>query len=201
MRYQDHLILHGLAIKKHATADEVAAAVDVDPEEAREVLAVNAKAGRVAEISGKYTLLPATRIILKGDYSRHYGILRRSTVFAGAYDRFERINEDLKTLITQWQVREVAGAAIANDHSDEAYDARIVDRLGALHERFEPTMQAMVSELPRLGVYPPKFDHALERAELGDTAWVSDVKIDSYHTVWFELHEDLLLLLGRPRIE
>ena len=26
-------------------------------------------------------------------------------------------------------------------------------------------------------------------------------KIDSYHTVWFELHEDLLRMLGREREE
>lgn len=201
MRYGDHLILHGLAIKKHATPEDVAAAVDVDPADVRAVLAANVASGRVSEIAGKYTLLPATRIILKGEYSRHYGSLRRSADFLGAYDRFERVNEDLKTLITQWQVREVAGAQIPNDHSDKAYDARIIDRLGALHERFEPILHLMVAELPRLAVYPPKFDHALERAEVGDTAWVSDVKIASYHTVWFELHEDLLLLVGRARIE
>ena len=42
---------------------------------------------------------------------------------------------------------------------------------------------------------------ALERAEDGAVEWVSDAKIASYHTVWFELHEDLLRMLGREREE
>lgn len=201
MRYEDHLVLHGLAVKKHASPEDLAAAVDGDPGQVRAVLEANVASGRVTEIAGRYTLLPVTRIILKGEYSRHYASLRRSAEFVGAYDRFERVNEDLKTLITQWQVRQVAGAQIPNDHSDKAYDERIIDRLGALHERFEPILQTMARELPRLASYLPRFNHALERAELGEAAWVSDVKIDSYHTVWFELHEDLLLLVGRARIE
>ncbi len=42
---------------------------------------------------------------------------------------------------------------------------------------------------------------ALERAEGGAIEWVSDARILSYHTVWFELHEDLLRILGRQRSE
>jgi hypothetical protein len=30
---------------------------------------------------------------------------------------------------------------------------------------------------------------------------VSSPKIESYHTLWFELHEDLLRLLGKRRSE
>ena len=33
----------------------------------------------------------------------------------------------------------------------------------------------------------------------GEIDYVSGVKVGSYHTVWFELHEDLLRLLGRSR--
>jgi hypothetical protein len=33
----------------------------------------------------------------------------------------------------------------------------------------------------------------------GAIDYVSGVKVDSYHTVWFELHEDLLRMLGRSR--
>ncbi|NQV20995.1 MAG: hypothetical protein HQ511_06225, partial [Rhodospirillales bacterium] len=42
---------------------------------------------------------------------------------------------------------------------------------------------------------------ALEKAEDGETEFVSGAKVDSYHTVWFELHEDLLRILGREREE
>jgi hypothetical protein len=34
----------------------------------------------------------------------------------------------------------------------------------------------------------------------GDRDWFTKPTIDSYHTVWFELHEDLLATLGIDRI-
>lgn len=202
MRADEHLILHGLAVKKHATPDEVADAVDVDADEVRRTLAANVATGRVADLDGRYTLLPGARMIVRGEYSRHYGELRASESFAAAYEVFEKVNEDVKSLITSWQVRQLpSGEAVTNDHSDQAYDDKVIDRLGALHERFEPTLRQMSKELPRLERYAAKLDAALEKAEQGDGRWVSDVSIPSFHTVWFELHEDLLCMLGKVRID
>jgi hypothetical protein len=50
-------------------------------------------------------------------------------------------------------------------------------------------------------IYAQKLLAALEAAEDGDREWVSDVRRESYHTVWFELHEDLLRIMGRAREE
>jgi len=199
MRFEEHLVFHGLAVKKHATAEEVAAAVLLDPAFVRDVL--SSGNNRVAEVKGKFTLLPATRVIIKGEYSRHYRDLRANAAFVSAYETFEKINEDLKALITKWQVHDVGGAQVANDHSDKEYDEKIIHRLGALHERFEPVLRTMVTALPRLSIYETGLGHALEMAETGKIEWVSDVKIPSYHTLWFELHEDLLCMLGRTRCE
>ena len=33
----------------------------------------------------------------------------------------------------------------------------------------------------------------------GDHEWLTSPRIDSYHTVWMQLHEDLLLALGKNR--
>ncbi len=52
-----------------------------------------------------------------------------------------------------------------------------------------------------MAIYREKLEAALEKAEKGAIAWVSDAKIESYHTVWFELHEDLLRLMRRERSE
>lgn len=202
MKSEEHLILHGLAIKKHATAAEVADAVGESAELAKTVLDRAVNSGRVASIGDGYTLLPATRIILRGEYSRHYSAAREDPNFQAAYDDFEKINEDLKTTITSWQVRSLPGGESSpNDHSDSSYDDKVIDRLGGLHERFEPILNRLAATVPRLKLYEGKLDHALERAEQGDVRWVSEVKLDSYHTVWFELHEDLLCILGRTRVE
>jgi len=37
------------------------------------------------------------------------------------------------------------------------------------------------------------------RVDAGDTEWLTSPRLDSYHTVWMQLHEDLLLALGRDR--
>ena len=48
-------------------------------------------------------------------------------------------------------------------------------------------------------VHRRRLAEALARASAGETDYVSGVRVASYHTVWFELHEDLLRLLGRTR--
>lgn len=201
MKYSDHLVLHGLGIKKHATAGEVAGAVGLQVEEAESVLRAAVGSGRVAEINDQYTLLPAAQIMLQSDYGRHYASVRADGSFVEAYDEFERVNEVLKTVITQWQVRTIAGSTVTNDHTDSEYDHRVIDRLGSVHDRVVPLLAQMASTLERLGAYSPKLEASLDRAERGEVEWVSDVKIASYHTVWFEMHEDLLRILGRERIE
>lgn len=202
MRFEEHLVLHGLAIKKHATPDQVAETIDVGVDVVTRILQANVSTGRVVEFGDKYTLTPGARMILRGEYSRHYSALRSSEAFAEAYDRFEKVNEDVKTLITAWQVRQLpSGEAVSNDHSDADYDAKIIDRLATVHERFEPTLKAMGKEAPRLERYAEKLEAALDKADQGDHRWVSDVNLPSYHTVWFELHEDLLCILGKTRLE
>ena len=87
---------------------------------------------------------------------------------------------------------------VPNDHSDADYDAGIVDRLGAQHERAEKVLGRFAALEPRLGVYTRRLESAYDKVLAGEHDWVSGARIDSYHTVWFELHEDLLRMLG-PR--
>jgi hypothetical protein len=39
----------------------------------------------------------------------------------------------------------------------------------------------------------------MEQIRAGDTDWFTKPMIPSYHTVWFEMHEDLLSTLGIER--
>ena len=196
-----YLVLHGVAIKKHGTAEAVAAVTGLQPETVAGLLAEALEKGRVVETKGAYMLTPAARMALDGEYSRVYGEERGDTSFTSAYEVFEAVNRNLKQLMTDWQTVEIAGETVANDHADADYDAKIIDRLGDLHERAEGMLVTLATALPRLTIYKDKLLAALEKAEDGETDWVSAVKIDSYHTVWFELHEDLLRVLGRVREE
>ena len=77
----------------------------------------------------------------------------------------------------------------------------------AAWRRAVDTLSASVHPIDRNAVriwfafYPLDLFLALERAEDGAIEWVSDAKIESYHTLWFALHEDLLCMLGRARQE
>ncbi|GAC1310367.1 MAG: hypothetical protein NVSMB16_06960 [Acidimicrobiales bacterium] len=55
--------------------------------------------------------------------------------------------------------------------------------------------------LDRFRAYGQRLADALARVEAGDTEWFTGAMVESYHTVWFELHEDLLRMLGREREE
>lgn len=201
MKREPHLILHGLAIKKYAAAAEVAGLIGVETSVVAGFLDAQSATGRVVASNGRFALAPTTRLAVAGDYSRHYGELRASPDFARACADFERVNRDLKALVTRWQVVEIGGTAIANDHADKAYDRAVIDQLGRLHERAETVIAALSRHLPRLLIYRDKLTLALERAEDGAIEWVSDARIESYHTLWFELHEDLLCITGRERDE
>ncbi len=196
-----NLVLHGLAIKKHGTPAQVAALTDLDEAEVQALLKQASENGRAAESNGKYMLTPTAQMALKGEYSKVYGGLRADEKFTHAYESFERINLELKDLITRWQTLDVGGEQISNDHSNPEHDAKIIDALGELHERAEPILDALAAKLPRLSLYKAHLLAALEKAEDGDRQWVSDAKCASYHTVWFELHEDLLRITGQQRQE
>ena len=196
-----YLVLHGLAIKKHADVAAVAAAVGLAEAEVRAVLDDAVAKGRAAHAGAGYTLLPAARVALDGAYSRLYAAQRADAAFIAAYERFETINRDLKELMTAWQTIEIDGQSVLNDHTNKDYDDRLIDRLGALHERAEAVLRQLGAGLPRLALYAEKLEAALEKAEDGAVEWVSGARIESYHTVWFELHEDLLRVLGRSRRE
>ena len=196
-----HLVMHGLAIKKHAAPEDVAGITGLDVETVREMLIKLVAAKRAVEAQGRYLLSPAARMLLDADYGRFYEDLRAHPAFLAGYAGFERLNNTLKQIITDWQTIAVRGGRTPNDHSDKDYDAKIIDRLGQLHERVENVLNKLASALPRMAIYKEKLERALENAEQGAVAWVSDAKIESYHTVWFELHEDLLRLMRRERSE
>jgi hypothetical protein len=196
-----NLVLHGLAIKKHAGASDIARLVGLSEHETVALLREAIRRGRVVEESGKYILGPLARLALESDYSCSCADLRENRTFVETYDAFERINIELKTLITNWQTVDAGGHRVSNDHSDSEYDVRVIDHLGELHERADVLMSRFEHVLPRFGYYRTQLLSALERAENGELQWVSSPRLESYHTLWFEVHEDLLRILGRRRSE
>lgn len=117
-----------------------------------------------------------------------------------AHALFQPLNERFLAATTAWQIRPTPWDAMAeNDHTDWRWDGRVLDRLGALHRRMEPVCEMLTARLERFDGYPDRYRRALARVEHGDPTWVDQPGMDSCHTVWFELHEDLLSTLGLER--
>ena len=120
-------------------------------------------------------------------------------VVASGYDAFLERNEEFKVLCTDWQLRAADSQPVPNDHSDEAYDAAIVERLGVLHDRVMPSLDLLADTMARFGPYGDRLAAAWKRIGDGDRSAIARPLSGSYHDVWMELHQDLLLTLGRER--
>lgn len=196
------LALHGLAVKKAGGPTAVAAILGRDEAEIAPVLDGAVESGRAIGAKGTYMLTPAGRAWLDDRYPEAFAEFRADPEASAAYERFERVNRELLALFTDWQmVPSAGGERVPNDHSDERYDHGIIDRLGAQHERAEKILDRFAGLEQRLAIYRTRLDDAYDRVLAGEHDYVSAPRIDSYHTVWFELHEDLLRMLGREREE
>ncbi len=118
-----------------------------------------------------------------------------------ALDAFLALDHRMKETVTAWQMREVDGAQTFNDHSDADYDAGVLAQLDALHADATAWLKPLAGALPRLAVYHARLERAAALAREGDGRYVASPRVDSYHSVWFELHEDLILLAGRNRAD
>ncbi|MDQ1381049.1 MAG: hypothetical protein QOJ71_1768 [Actinomycetota bacterium] len=113
-----------------------------------------------------------------------------------AYERFLPLNRELLRVCSDWQVRP---GGITNDHKDPRYDWSVIDRLQALDERAGPVVSRLGRAVERFADYRPRLRAALKHVDDGAVEWLTSPRCDSYHTVWMQLHEDLLLAIGGDR--
>ncbi len=118
-----------------------------------------------------------------------------TAALAAVYAEFRTVNGEFKALVTDWQLKD----GQPNTHEDHDYDAAVLARLDNVHQRVTPIVEAAAAQLPRLSRYSAKLKSALDNVHAGETVWLSRPLIDSYHTVWFELHEELIVAAGLTR--
>ncbi|SUZ79078.1 uncharacterized protein METZ01_LOCUS31932 [marine metagenome] len=148
----------------------------------------------------KYVLTPTGREEGQAALGQEMQIVEAREVVRGAYDNFLQLNPEMLQLCTDWQVRDDhSGEQKLNDHSDSEYDRKILDRLVTLDKQIADILRPLIDLLSRFDNYPSRFTLALEKVLAGDLDWLTKPIMASYHTVWFELHEDLLATLGIDR--
>jgi hypothetical protein len=116
-----------------------------------------------------------------------------------AYRRFLSLNGPLLRTCTDWQVRGASTSTLVeNDHSDPQYDKAVLAQLAVIHRAVLPICDQLAAGVARFGSYRRRLNAAFRRIEAGETAAL-DRTPDSYHGVWFQLHEDLIATLGLDR--
>jgi hypothetical protein len=197
----DLVVLHALRCAGFSDLPRVSEVTGLAEPEVESELIDLAVAGLVTRVPGGFGGWGLTEAGRGADAERIAAELDAAgarAAVAAAYDRFLVLNPELLDLCTAWQMRSAGGTTTANDHSDAAYDARVLDRFTDFDERAGVVCAELADALPRFGRYRARLADAIGRARSGAPEYLAD-RMDSYHAVWFQLHEDLLSTLGIPR--
>lgn len=191
-----------LRLKAFAPSERIAALLDAPIEGVDRDMHVLAERGWVQHRTGMaagWSLTPSGRRRGEALLRAEAEAAGTSTQVDGCYRRFLPLNAELLSVCTDWQTVVVDGAHVPNDHSDPARDAAVLDRLATLHAAATPVLDDLGRALARFGTYRERLDRAHAHVRSGRTEWIAKPTVDSYHGVWFELHEHLLVTLGRDR--
>lgn len=107
------------------------------------------------------------------------------------HEEFESFDTEFKTLANEWQRTEAK--ADREDLIEDllAFHHRVVDYFadydGAIRDVYQPYLDNLAT--------------ATEKLTAGEQAYFTGTEVDSYHTVWFRFHDDLLRTLGKDRNE
>jgi hypothetical protein len=110
---------------------------------------------------------------------------------ASAYERFLAVNRPVKEACSRWQTQ--------GDEEDALFVT--VDALAGIVQRVKPALRRAGNAIPRFTTYAARLEAAVEAAGAGDGRFITDPRVDSVHSIWFECHEDFLVVLGRSREE
>jgi predicted ArsR family transcriptional regulator len=183
-------VLLALRLKGRATADELATSLGLPVADVSVELASLAQDNLAVE----RTTGRRPGWMLTGDGRERYEaslaqartpeVVDRLTT---TYESFLSQNQPVKDLCAQWQATE-----------DDAVRFGILEDLADLQENVSPSLTSAGELVPRFGAYAQRLTASLDQAA-DDPRFVVSPVVDSFHTVWFECHEDYLLMLGRSR--
>ncbi|MEV0146126.1 MULTISPECIES: transcriptional regulator [unclassified Nonomuraea] len=198
------LALHAVRITGFADTPVIAQRYGLDAAETKELLLDAEARGWVEHTAfagtGGWSLTESGRAENERRLAAELARVGGADEVRDAYREFLPLNALLLRACTDWQLRPTAGDRLAvNDHSDPAWDARVLHELTGIERALRPLADRLGSVLTRFRGYDTRFTTALARARAGESAWVDRTDVDSCHRVWFELHEDLIATLGLDR--
>jgi pyruvate,orthophosphate dikinase len=190
------LVVRALFIKGFATPEGLAPALG---EEETGAILDRTTADGVTELTGAmFQLTPDGKAMgaeMMASDRQAWGVENASK----ALDDFLPIDGRMKEIVTAWQMREVDGEPVLNDHTDAAYDESVLAEFASLHHDAAAWLRPLTEGLARLVLYVARLERAADLVADGNHAYIASPTVDSYHSIWFELHEDLIHLAERTR--
>lgn len=181
------LLLNALWLRKMATRGTIEENAGLSVTVAESCLRAVTELEMVREMGDYYVITDSGRRAVLDYYDREYAGLRDEPEILEWHGRFEGYNSRFLSLIGAWQ-----------KESDDAQE-RTYSRLARVVERHVEALGVAAGWIPRYGQYAARFERSLEHVDSGRSDYVSSPMVDSLHNIWFEFHEDLLAVLGRPR--
>jgi hypothetical protein len=122
--------------------------------------------------------------VLMGEHRERLSVSR----LLGVYKAFSRVNARVEDACVTWQLspRSNEGASVATRELTTCVD------------ELRPALVEAGVLAPHLQRYLDRLQFALSRTMV-DHRYLTSPHVDSFHGVWFELHEDLLATLGIER--
>jgi hypothetical protein len=185
MNDEQFLVLNCIYLRKLVPTAAVVECTALPRDAVDRALTAVTSDGRALDVGDQQYMLSeeGTQRVL-AEYGQRYTAERQDAFYTDWYDRFELLNGQFLAGISAWQ---------------RAGDDGQLDRLLRLVERQIKALDGISGRVPRYGTYRDRFERAIERVDQGQAEYVVSPSVDSIHNIWFEFHEDILTLLGRPR--
>jgi hypothetical protein len=183
------LILNALYLRKIADRDVLAECSGCSASDVDDILDTAAGTALVLGLGSQYVLTEVGSQAVLDYYEATYEEVRSDPQIQDWYVRFETVNDRFLQLVSAWQTRGDGGDG----------QERVYDRLARTVERHVMALEQVADRLPRYRHYADRFRRSLDRVDSGQVEYVTSPTVDSLHNIWFEFHEDILALLGRPR--
>jgi len=192
----DLLVLHAVRVLGYATTDRVRDRTGLDAAVVDDLLLDAQASGWVTWSSfagdGGWSLSEAGKAVGEELVAVELDAVGARDLFRAQLEQFGPLNDLVAGACTRWQLTElgIADPPVPLDRVLADLD-RAADGLATLESR-------LAARLSRFSGYHARFVAAVERAR-EEPGWISGTDRDSAHTVWFQLHEDLLATLGIAR--
>ena len=181
----DFIVLNAVYLKKMAAAQTIAEATALPVDIVSQRLAAAVEQGWLMDLPSGAMLLDQGIEQILAFYNDAYASVRTDPAVVRWYQNFEMLNTRFIAAVSEWQRTEG--------------DPRVERRLLQTAERLAKDIVQLVPQIPRYASYPQRLQRSMDQVDSGQRDFVCKPTVDSVHNIWFEFHEDILAVLGRPR--